>query len=228
MVMACMLFRGSKHYRQYAVYYRTRLLTTLWIVAFGLGYMIHGVFMWRYTWPTAASALTVTYFHLGAICFNWGYIPLLNPKYLTKRKVWAHGVFYLVGLVSYWSVAAIKQQAPMLTLLSFLFFFVYAAWTIFKFYRTYNLVRFRLLRLSFGNMMDFVRLMQVCCDLIVLFGISSVAITAIFPNEFWPYTLLLLAGVGMFAYIAYSLHKYGSTIDVATEATNNIAPTIYK
>lgn len=59
LVMAGMLLVGSKPYKKYTVYYRTRLLTTLWIASFGVGYMIHGALMWRYTWPTAASALTV-------------------------------------------------------------------------------------------------------------------------------------------------------------------------
>lgn len=224
--MAGLLLWGSRPYRQYTIYYRTRLLTTLWIAVFGLGYMIHGTFMWRYTWPTAASALTVTYFHLGAICFNWGYTPLLNPNYLTRRVLWSHGLFYVFGIVVYWLIAFLWKWAPIFTVLSFCLFFGYAAWIIFVFYQTYNKVSYRLMRLSFGNVMDFVRWMQVCCDLIVLFGISSVAITGLFPTDFWPYTLLLFAGVGMFAYIAYSLNKYGATIDVATEATKSIATTI--
>jgi hypothetical protein len=71
--------------------------------------------------------------------------------------------------------------------------------------------------------MDFVRWMQVCCDLIVLFGICSVVITGIFPTDFWPYTLLLIAGVGMFGFISYSLNKYGATIETTTEATKRVA-----
>ena len=54
-------------------------------------------------------------------------------------------------------------------------------------------------------------------------GISSVAITSILATDFWPFTLLLFAGVGMFAYIAYSLNKYGITIETTTEATENVA-----
>jgi uncharacterized membrane protein len=115
------------------------------------------------------------------------------------------------------------KEASTYTALSFVPFFCYAALIVFVFYQTYNQVSYRLLRLSYGNVMGFVRWMQVCCDLIVLFGISSVAITGIFPTDFWPYTLLLVAGIGMFGYIAYSLNKYGSTIETTTEATKNVA-----
>ena len=223
LLMAGLLLRGSKPYRQFAVYYRTRMLTALWIGVFGLGYILHCMVMWRYTWPTAASALTVSYFHLGAICFSWGYTSLLNPNYLTRRIVWRDTLIFVFALITYWTVALLWQKAPGFTLLSFVMFFAYAAWIVFKFYHTYNMVSSRMLRLSFGNVMGFVRWMQVCCDLIILFGISSVAITSIFPTDFWPFTLLLFAGVGMFAYIAYSLNKYGITIETTTEATENVA-----
>lgn len=223
LVMAGWLFWGSRSYKQYDVYYRTRLLTTLWIAAFGIGYMMHSALMWRFTWPTAASALTVSYFHIGAICFSWGYTSLLNPNYLTRRIAWRDILYYLFSLAIYWMVALQWKEASLYISLSFGLYFFYAAWIVFVFYQTYNQVSFRLMRLSYGNVMNFVRWMQVCCDLIVLFGISSVAITGIFPTEFWPYTLLLFAGVGMFGYIAYSLNKYGKTIETATEATNKVA-----
>ena len=208
LIMAGMLWNGSKAYKKYAIYYRTRLLTTLWIAVFGLGYLIHGTFMWRFSWPTAASALTVSYFHIGAICFSWGYTSLLNPNYLTRRIVWRDGLIFLFALIVYWMVAALWHEAPGFTLLSFVIFFAYAAWIVFKFYHTYNMVSSRMLRLSFGNVMGFVR---------------WIAITSIFPTDFWPFTLLLFAGVGMFAYIAYSLNKYGITIETTTEATENVA-----
>jgi hypothetical protein len=195
----------------------------LWIGVFGLGYILHGVFMWRYTWPTAASALTVSYFHIGAICFSWGYTPLLNPNYLTRHILVRDIAYFFFGLVVYWTVAALWKQGPTLTLMSYCLYFAYAAWIVFVFYQTYNQVSSRLLRLSYGNVMDFVRWMQVCCDLIVLFGICSVVITGIFPADFWPYTLLLIAGVGMFAFISYSLNKYGATIETTTEATKKVA-----
>ena len=212
--MAGLLWKGSKVYKHFAVYYRARLLTTLWIAVFGLGYLIHGTFMWRFSWPTAASALTVSYFHFGAICFSWGYTSLLNPDYLTRRIVWRDGLIFLFALITYWTVALLWQKAPGFTLLSYVIFFAYASWIVFKFYQTYNMVSSRALRMPYGDVMDFVRWMQVCCDLIVLFGISCVAITSIFPTDFWPFTLLLYAGVGMFAFIAYSLNKFGTTIKI--------------
>lgn len=206
------IFVGNKAYRKQTAYLRARLLTILWLVSFGLGYIIHALFLWRYTWPTAASALTVSFFHIGAICFNWGYIPLLNPNYLTKGVIVRDLIVFVAGLTSYWMVALLWHHAPTYVCLAFSVFFAYSAVTVFKFYRTYNRVSLRMIRMSSGNVMEFIRWMQVCCDCIVLFGIGSVAITAIFPNDIIPFVMLLTSGAGMFAYIAYSITKYGKNI----------------
>lgn len=77
--------------------------------------------------------------------------------------------------------------------------------------------------MSYGNVSGFVRWMQASCDLILLFGIGSVAIVAIFPNDFWPFTALEIVGTLVYAYIVYSLSHYGSVIETASRATENVA-----
>ena len=217
--MSVMLLLHTHRYTRYANYRLARILTVVWLVAFGIGYMVHAAFQLRYSWPSAASALSATYFHIGALCFSWGYTPLLNPEYLTKKVVVRDTAVFIVGIVAYWTVALLSNHAPFYTFLSFSIFFVYAVYGTIIFYSTYNRVSYRMIRMSIGSVGSFVKWMQVCCDLIILFGISSVAITAIFPTETWPYMLLLVAGVGIFGYIAYSLEKYGAIIYEATEAT---------
>jgi len=223
LLLAGYMSKNSRPFRRYAIYYRTRMLSSVWFFTFGLGILIHAFFQWRYTWPSAASALAVSYFHIGAICFSWGYTPLLNPNYLTRRIIIRDVIYYAVGLAVYWTVALLWRQAPMLTLFSFVIFFAYAALVAITFYKTYNQVSLRMMRMSIGNVREFVHWMQVCCDYIVLFGICSVAITAMFPTDAWPYTVLLMAGAGMFTYIAYSLHQYGKVVGRASRAAKDVA-----
>ena len=45
-------------YAKYPTYRTTRILTIVWLMAFGIGYNIHAFCYWRESWPTAASALT--------------------------------------------------------------------------------------------------------------------------------------------------------------------------
>ena len=217
--MAGYLASRTGRYAKYPTYRRTRILTTIWLIAFGIGYNIHAIFCWRECWPTAASALTATYFHLGALCFSWGYTPLLDPKYFTRKVVIRDTAIYIIGLTAYWTVALNWNDAPLYVLLSFMIFFLYCIYGVIVFYKTYNQVSYRMMKMSLGNVGDFVRWMQVCCDLIILFGIGSVAITGIFPNDKWPYVVLLVLGVGIYGYIVYSVEKYGTVIKGATQAT---------
>ena len=223
LVMGTYLLFGGHKYTKYPIYRMARICTTIWIMAFGIGYELHAIFMFRFTWPSAASALTATYFHLAGICFSWGYTSLLNPMYLTRRIAIRDVAIYVVGLICYWTVALLFRQAPLLTMLSFCIFFGYAFYVTYVFYRTYNRVTLRLMKMSMGSVREFVRWMQMCTDLIILFGIGSVAVTATFPFKSWPYPLLLTAGVGMFGYMVYSIEKYGGVIDAATKATLNVA-----
>ena len=221
--LAVAVQRHTNRYVKYPTYRMTRILTSIWLAAFAVGYMLHAVFVWRHTWPTAASALTVTYFHIGSICFSWGYTSLLDPTYIKRRVVIRDLAIFVLGMLGYWTVALCWKDAPTYTLLSFIIFFVYALWIVIVFYRTYNRVSYRMLKMSQGSVSGFVRWMQVCCDLIVLFGIGSVTITGIFANELVPYVMLLFAGVGVFAYMVYSLEKYGEVVDSATQTAIRVA-----
>lgn len=223
LIMGIYLQSSNYKYKEYPIYRMARICTIIWVVAFGIGYQLHALFMWRFSWPAAASALTVTYFHLAGICFSWGYTSLLNPVYLTRRIVKRDIAIYLFGLVAYWTVPLIWKHAPLYTLLSYCIFFSYAVYVTYIFYRTYNQVSLRLMKMSMGNVRDFVRWMQVCTDLIILFGIGSVVVTALFPTQSLPFVLLLFAGFGMFSYMVYSIEHYGNVIDTATTATYHMA-----
>ena len=223
LAMAAGLLANQKKYSKYPVYHRARLMTILWLTVFAIGYLLHFTFRLRGSWPSAASALTVSYFHWGAICFCWGYIPLLNPDHLTRKRLLIDTLIFVVGLIGYWTVALLWKEAPAATLISYSVFFAYCAYYMVVFYKTYNRVSFRLVKMSYGNVSGFVRWMQASCDLILLFGIGSVAITAMFPTDFWPYTLLEVMGTLVYVYIVYSLNHYGGVIETASRATENVA-----
>ena len=62
----------------------------------------------------------------------------------------------------------------------------------------------------------------IASNLIVLFGLGSIVVTALVPRAIWPYTLLLVAGIAVFIYIFYSLSEYGTVIESASCATEDV------
>lgn len=231
-VMGCSLLDGNKGYPDYEVYRRSRMLTAFTFLVFAAGFIAHSKLEWRLLWPAGASALSVTYFHIGAVLFGWSHISLLNPGYLTRHIVIRDVAILVVGIVTCWTTAI--YALPMLNY-AFAVFFAHAFYISYIFYRT--LLRVRRLTTALPQsdvnarwwtaqnrlmVIGFQRSIRVSCHLIVIFGLGSIVITAMFPTEQWPYTVLMTLGIAVFCYIYYGLTNYGSVIEAGTNATEDI------
>ena len=225
LLIAVALLHNNVYFRVYDVYFRSRWLVAINYAIFGIGFLIHAYFVLRTTWPEAASALTVSYFHSGGVLFGWSHISLMCPDYLTKKRVICDLAILFLGVVTYWTV---MQDWV------FAIFFVHASYIAFNFYRTYfhgikniedmpadeKAPRWWTAETK-RTVLGFHHSFVVGCNLIVLFGLGSIAITAAFPHDILPYTLLSLSGIVVFCFIFYSLVEYGNVIDAATNATED-------
>lgn len=243
-LIALVLIHNNVYYADYDVYRRSRSLVALNYVIFAIGFFLHAYFSLRLTAPIAASALSIAYFHSGGVLFGWSHISLMRPDYMTRRVVVRDLLILAVGLVCYANVAltslspavgcAAAVPQPLSLPLSFLIFFAHATYIAYNFYRTYYLVGRTMeqrpaddvawwtpekKRTVLGHHHAFV----IGCHLIIIFGLGSIAITAAFPHDIWPYTLLTAAGIAVFSYIFYALVEYGAVIDSATCATEDAA-----
>jgi len=99
--MAASLLHGNLSYGDYTVYRWARRLVALCFTVFAIGFFLHAHFEWRTTWPAAASALSVSYFHVGGVLFGWSHTSLMRPDYLTKKVVLRDLIILVVGLMSY-------------------------------------------------------------------------------------------------------------------------------
>lgn len=234
LIMGCGLLAGNAGYSNYTVYRRSRLLTAMTFLIFAAGFVAHSQLGWRATWPAGASALSVTYFHAAAVLFSWSHISLLNPNYLTRSIAVRDIAILTVGVIAYWTAAT---SSSLVTFhFSLLIFFLHALYISYIFYRT--LVRVRTLtgRLPQSDdnarwwtddnrmmVMRFLGSIRMSCHLIIIFGLGSIVVTAAFPDEQWPYIILMGLGIAVFCYIYYSLTNYGTVIEAGTNATEDVA-----
>ena len=86
-LIAFVLLHNNYWYHDYGVYHRSRRLVALTYVIFGIGFLLHEHFEWRTSWPAAATALSLTYFHCAGVFFGWSHTSLLNPLYLNKLQM---------------------------------------------------------------------------------------------------------------------------------------------
>lgn len=225
LLIALALLHNNVYFRVYDVYYRSRWLVAVNYAIFGIGFLLHAYFVLRTTWPEAASALTVSYFHSGGVLFGWSHISLMRPDYLSKKRMACDLAILFIGVVVYWTV---MQDWV------FAIFFVHASFIAFNFYRTYFQMRKYIEDMPADEkaphwwtaeakrtVLGFHHSFVLGCHLIVLFGLGSIVITAAFPHDIWPYTLLTLTGIVVFCFIFYSLVEYGNVIDAATNATED-------
>ena len=170
LMMAFVLVYGNYEYRNYDVYRRSRFFSALAYVAFAVGFLLHAHFQWRTSWPEAATALSVSYFHIGAVCFGWSHTSLLNPNYLTQGVAFRDLLILVAGLTAYWITLDNEEFSIMNCQLSivncelsivncelsivnyqFSIFFLHAGFIAFTFYRTYFRVRRDIERMPAGG-----------------------------------------------------------------------------
>lgn len=220
-LMAFALVHNNFFYKDYNVYQQSRLFTAASLAIFGIGFLLHAHFEWRTSWPAAATALSVTYFHIGGTLLSWSHTSLLNPNYM-KPFVFLRDVIALLCSVScLW--AGVMYVNDTLLGVGIGIFFVHVVWMSVDFFHTYYRVSRRLVEMQLGTVAGFVRWMLLSCFLIIGFGIGSIMMTALFPTAIWPYTILLSVGMLVYVYIFYSIVQYGRVIDPATNATEDVA-----
>lgn len=230
--MGFILLHGNIAYSEYGVYCRARRLVALCFTVFAVGFLLHAHYYLRTIMPAIASALSVSYFHIGGVLFGWSHTSLMRPDYLTWKVVLRDLLILVVGIIAYWTVAL--AQVPMFNL-QFSIFFAHAIYITYTFYHTYYQMRNSLLRRpanqntkSWWNkrekqtVLNGQRSFVISCHLIVLFGIGSIVVTACTPTLVWPYTVLLSLGILVFTYIFISLNIYGSVVEAGTNATEDI------
>jgi hypothetical protein len=113
-------------------------------------------------------------------------------------------------------------------------FFIHAIFITFVFYHTYYMVRRNIEDMPadekaprWWTLENKQRVLNrhhsfvLGCHLIVFFGLGSIVVTACFPTDIFPYTILSVAGVIVFCYIFYSLVEYGRIIDAGTCVTED-------
>ena len=106
LLIAVALLHDNIYFNNYEVYRRARIFVAVNYAIFGVGFLMHAYFSWRTSWPEAASALSVSYFHSGGVLFGWSHISLMRPDYVSRRVVVRDLSILAVGVVTYWTFLA--------------------------------------------------------------------------------------------------------------------------
>lgn len=209
------LFEGS-----HPSYRRALLFSGLVLWLYGAGFACHVYFQWRSSLPVMASALTLTYFHLGGMLFSWSHIGLVDPFY-GSWKIYVRDVAIVAcAIPCYW----LSVGAPALRCVGYTICVLHCCLFAATFYMKYFNVRAKLYEVTTdGRIRLRMRFMATSCNLIILFGIGGIIITSLWQQAEWPYTLLMVASSVVFGYIAGSLILYQDVVEDAGNAIEDVA-----
>lgn len=199
-------------------YLRSRRLTGLALAVFGVGFLLHWLFMPHFTHLLAGKALSFSYFHIGGVLFSMSHTSLIDRHYFTRRIVVRDISLLLFSLIIYWLSAWLAN--PTLTYLGSALFFLhigYLTWTFYnRFYHIYQ---------QLGNYAEYlpndidkeVLWLHYSCHLIIAFGIGGMLCTVLFHDSTTPFTILLFVGILVFAYIYKTLDNFSIIVSEADD-----------
>jgi len=222
LVLAGMLWFDSNNYiyTETPRYLRSRRLTGLSLMVFGLGFLLHWLFAPHFTHLLAGKALSFSYFHIGGVLLSMSHTSLIDRHYLTRQVVVRDVIVLLVSLTVYWTNARIADTS--LTYVGSALFFLHIGYLTWQFYSHFIRIYRQLKKYAdyMPNDTDHEMLwLHYSCHLIVAFGIGGMLCTVVFHDATLPFTLLLFAGIFVFSYIYKALDSFGA---IAREAEENL------
>lgn len=215
--LALILFADtfSRFCRGYRNYQRARLLSAISIAIFGIGFLLHGTFMFRYTHPQVMSAVSMSYFHLGGTLFALSHTSLMNPGYITPRSLSINLSGTVLGLLLYWlPVFTPLHFSSVWGIAWFLIHMGYQAW---RFYYTYYQTYQQMPEIARQHLHPFISSLPISCHLIVAFGFGGVVFSALFPDSLTVPIILMICAYFVFLYIYKALQEYGLCLLLVTE-----------
>jgi len=219
-VLAALLWFDSNNciYSEVPRYQRARRLTGLSLLVFGIGFLLHWLFMPHFNNLLLGKALSFSYFHIGGVLFSMSHTSLIDRHYLDRKVVVRDVTILVLSLTIYWIHAFIGNKT--LTYIGSALFFLHIGFLTWQFYR-----RFHRIYKQLGRYADYkpndtdreVLWLHHSCHLIIAFGIGGMLCTVVFHDAIWPFTVLLCVGIFVFSYIFRALDSFGAVVDEAEE-----------
>lgn len=218
-----LLLLQSFYEHDHPTYRRALMFTAIAVWLFAIGFALHIHFHWRAENPMFASALTLTYFHLGGMFFSWSHIGLVDPYYVSWRVCLRDLLIVAVAIPCYW----LGTESLPVNIIGYVICTLHCSWFATCFYWKYYHMRSHLPEVTNDpNIRLRTRFIVVSCHLIIGFGIGGIVITSLLSDNRhaeWPFVLLMVASSIVFSYIAATLLAYHEVVEQTGNAIEDVA-----
>jgi len=217
LAVALVLIAMKSRYKVYKSFQRSCLLSAFAFIVFGLGYLLHAVYQPRLVSPMMATALNLSYYHLGGVLFAFSYTVLMSPRYITGRTVFFNVALTCLALLCYWYPFFDTLVPSETWKLAYGLFFLHLSVLAIIFYRAYLKKCKEEPERARESLQIFRNQLPISSHMIVGFGFGCVVLFALYPDVLILYALLMVVSYYVFYFIYRALFLYGSKLEKTNE-----------
>jgi len=188
---------ANKKFSTHRNYQHTVFVAAIGYVVFGIGFLLHALYQPRIAYPQIATAVSMTYSHIGGVLFGYCYLSLVSER-LRSKKFIAISLFALIlSLIAYWYPFTHTLKPSPRWQLAYLAFFIQTIAMIILFVIEYFKLRKK-------EDKESIKLMELIDSLLVsLYIVATCGIVCSFTYFIFPDSLFLLGTVMILAYYAF-------------------------
>lgn len=203
----CLLWCRVPDVQTYGTYLRSRRILGIAYLIFAVGISQFTFFNLRLTHPHIAVAWPLSYFYLEGILWGMSFSSLLDPHYITRRRLQRDFGRYAIFLFIAWSGALMAEGMARTVLLiaSSVWFFTMAGGIALRFLKIYRRTRRIIDDYYADNVEGFVIWLHKSTYGIIFLGLCG-SILAFCPR--WCNAIFMLCGIALFTYVFISFQNY--------------------
>lgn len=211
-LLAFFLLANKSNNKEYSNYVFSRRCCGGSFAAFAIGLFVQWFFNPRLEYPMIATAMALSYFHVGATLFGMSHTSVLDPSIRCKRRIRIDILSIILSTSTVWMGALLK--VPVVMLLSFIVFFAHVIYMSYSLISTYTRVIKNIANISSDETELAVEWLPKSSYMMVIFGIacSFASFINVEDNHLIAGSVMTLMAIPIFLYIYISYMNFSTQL----------------
>lgn len=227
-LLAFLLLGNKSLNKEFSNYVFSRRCCGGSFAAFAIGVFFQWYFNPRLEYPMIATAVALSYFHIGATLFAMSHTSVLDPNIKCKKRVIIDMISSLLSISTVWAGALLEVSSVMI--ISFFIFFAHIIYMSYMLISTYTRVVRNIANISSDETELAVKWLPISSFMMVIFGMSCsfASFVNAQDNHLMAGSVMILIAIPIFLYIYISYMNFSMqllhispVLESALEDANN-------
>lgn len=211
-LLAFFLLGNKSMNKEYSNFVFSRRCCGGCFAAFAIGVFFQWLFNPRLEHPMIATAMALTYFHIGATLFGMSHTSVLDPAIRCRKRILTDLASCSLTISTVWTGALL--QIPMVMIGSFIIFFIHVIYMSYSLISTYTRVIRNIANISSDETELAVEWLPKSSYMMVIFGItcSFASFINTEDNHLTAGSVMILLAIPIFLYIYISYMNFSTQL----------------